>query len=146
MSTIFVFGSNTQGRHGAGAALDAKRFSGAINGVASGPQGEAYAIITKELRPDHPPITIEQVAEGIRKFLAYAKECPDDTFYCAAIGCGLAGFKPEQIAPLFESRSENVVLPREFREALSSSTPPPSPSPLQQGLDISTGSDAGPVT
>jgi hypothetical protein len=61
---IFVFGSNTQGRHGKGAALTAKNKFGAIYGQAEGLQGQSYAIITKDLtKKNHPSRTKEQIIE-----------------------------------------------------------------------------------
>ena len=44
---IFVFGSNLAGRHGKGAALDAKNKYGAIYGVGFGRTGNSYAIPQK---------------------------------------------------------------------------------------------------
>jgi hypothetical protein len=110
----FVFGSNREGRHGAGAALFARQSWGAIYGVPSGPQGRSYAIITKELRPSHPPVTLEEVAAGVATFLDYARTHPHIQFAVSAIGCGLAGFTPSQIAPLFQGAPPNISLPMEF--------------------------------
>lgn len=111
---IFVFGSNRQGRHGKGAALTAKRIYGAINGQAQGRQGNSYAIITKELRAGYPKVDIFEVKANVDLFLQYANEHPELTFLVTAIGCGLAGFKPAQIAPLFKGSPKNVVLPNSF--------------------------------
>ena len=115
---IFVFGSNTQGRHGKGAALYAKQNYGAINGVPEGRQGMAYGIITKELRKNYPAITIEDIAGGVVRFVEYANNHPDDSFYVTPIGCGLAGFNPKDIAPLFADAPNNVELSKEFLEEL----------------------------
>lgn len=111
---IFVFGSNREGRHGAGAARAALRQHGAVYGQAEGLQGSSYAIITKELRPDHPPVTLAEVADGVARFLAFARSRPDLEFVVTPIGCGLAGFAPSQIAPLFRDRPDNVDLPNIF--------------------------------
>ena len=107
---VFVFGSNRQGRHGKGAALAAVRHHGACYGQAEGLQGQSYAIVTKELRVDQPTVTLEEVAAGVARFLRFAAEHPELTFNVTAIGCGLAGFTPEQIKPLFVGHTSNVLL------------------------------------
>ena len=48
--TIFVFGSNPEGRHGSGSAKVARLQFGAIYGQGEGLQGNAYALPTTELR------------------------------------------------------------------------------------------------
>lgn len=113
-TSIFVFGSNREGRHGKGAALRAKVDHGAVYGQAEGLQGRSYAIITKELRYSHPPVTLEEVALGVSRFLDFAHDNPDLEFHVSPIGCGLAGFLPHQIAPMFEECPKNVKLPKEF--------------------------------
>lgn len=114
MSLVFVFGSNTQGRHGKGAALEARQNWGAIYGQAEGRQGNSYAIITKELRAGYPKVSLTDVMNGVERFLDYAANHPEDRFLVTAIGCGLAGFSTEVIGPLFDDRPNNVVLPKEF--------------------------------
>ena len=116
--TIFVFGSNRQGRHGAGAAKCAVDDHGAIYGQAEGFQGNSYAIITKELREDEPPVTLEEVHAGVERFLRTARICTKFVFVVTPIGCGLAGFTPEQIAPLFKGSPPNVKLPDKFATIL----------------------------
>lgn len=116
--TIFVFGSNRQGRHGKGAALDAKNEYGAVYGQPKELQGNSYAIVTKELRYDHPPVTLEEIKDQVDEFLHFAKSHPGWSFLVSAIGCGLAGFTPSQIAPMFINKSDNVVLPVEFNVIL----------------------------
>lgn len=115
---IFVFGSNRQGRHGVGAALEAVRLHGAKKGQGYGRQGNSYAIITKELRKTHDSVSLEEVRNGVWLFLDYAWKNPDLEFDVTPIGCGLAGFKPEQIAPFFAVSPPNVHLPKEFLEVL----------------------------
>lgn len=110
-SRVFVFGSNREGRHGKGAAKVALTKYGAIYGQAEGWQGDSYAIITKELRTNRPPVTLEEVREGVERFIQVAREHPDVEFVVTKIGCGLAGFKPEQIIPLFSSAPRNCKLP-----------------------------------
>lgn len=114
MEPIFVFGSNREGRHGAGAALWAVNHRDAIYGRAEGPQGNAYAIVTKELRRHQPPVELEEIREGVMRFIAYAKDNRDLNFQVTEIGCGLAGFSPQQIAPFFTGYPSNVILPESF--------------------------------
>ncbi len=108
---IFVFGSNREGRHGAGAALNAARFYGAVYGQAEGRQGNSYAIVTKELRPNVPPVGLEEVRAGVDRFIKFAQDHPDLEFQVTKIGCGLAGFTEAQIAPLFAGAPKNCYLP-----------------------------------
>lgn len=96
---IFVFGSNEAGRHGKGAALHAKRFHGAKNGVGNGPQGNAYGIPTKDKNLETLPL--KEIDAYIGEFVAYAKAHPELTFQVTQVGCGLAGFKGFQIAKSF---------------------------------------------
>ncbi len=112
---IFVFGSNTQGRHGKGAALYAKLNHGAIYGQAEGLQGESYAIITKELRKGYPGISLLRIHRGVIQFLTFARLYPESRFQVSPIGCGLAGYQCYQIAPFFAGAPANVILPHEFR-------------------------------
>jgi hypothetical protein len=116
---VFVFGSNREGRHGKGAALEARARHGAIYGQAEGLQGNSYAIVTKELRSKGQRngagiVTLNEVAAGVDIFLEFAEAHPNWRFNVTPIGCGLAGFKPYQIAPLFRGHTPNVVLPEEF--------------------------------
>jgi hypothetical protein len=111
---IFVFGSNTEGRHGKGAALEARNNWGAIYGQARGLQGRSYAIVTKELRKHLPDITLAEIYDEVGVFIDFASRHPEHRFILTPIGCGLAGFSPEQIAPFFSVCPKNIVLPKEF--------------------------------
>lgn len=109
---IFVFGSNLAGRHGKGAALAAVREHGAIYGVAVGLQGRSYAIPTKGRKLQALPLDL---IEGyVRGFLNFARLFPNLTFRLTPIGCGLAGYKPDQIGPMFKGAPANVIIPPEF--------------------------------
>lgn len=112
MTTYFVFGSNEAGRHGKGAAAWALKHRGAIYGQGVGAQGRSYAIPTKDkyLRV----LDLKIIQLYIDEFITFAKNHPDDLFELTPVGCGLAGFRPSQIAPLFKGVSENVVIPPEF--------------------------------
>lgn len=114
MRDIFVFGSNLAGMHGAGSALHAKRFYGAVEGVGEGLTGAAYAIPTKSAKLN--VLSLTQIKIHVHTFLAFARAHTDLRFNVVAIGCGLAGYRPEQIAPMFAGYPSNVVLPKEFRD------------------------------
>lgn len=107
-SIVFVFGSNLAGRHGKGAALYARKHWGAIYGVGEGFQGNSYAIPTKDENLNTLPL--EQIKLHIESFLEAAKYAVDKSFLVTAIGCGLAGYSPEQIFPMFENAPENVFI------------------------------------
>ena len=103
---IFVFGSNLRGMHGGGAAYAAYRKFGAVMGQGVGLQGRSYAIPTMQGG-------VETIKPYVDEFIAFAKEHPELTFLVTRIGCGIAGFKDSQIAPLFEAAHdiENIILP-----------------------------------
>ena len=116
---IFVFGSNLAGRHGKGAALDAVKLFGAQFGVGLGIAGKSFAIPTKDafLR------TLDTVAINhyIQVFKAFVEANPHLTFYLTPIGCGLAGYKPADIAPLFlPLRHLDIIFPIIFKPFLIS--------------------------
>mgnify|MGYP006951103771 CR=1 FL=1 len=109
---VFVFGSNLAGRHGKGAAWDAVRFFGAVRGRGIGMQGQSYAIPTKD---EHlAPLSLDAIRKHVAVFLAFARSNPHLYFEVTAIGCGLAGYAPGDIAPMFENPPRNVQLPLEF--------------------------------
>ncbi len=120
---IFVFGSNLSGVHGAGAARQALNW-GAIYRQPEGLQGRTYAIPTKDQRIQTLPL--KNIEHHINTFLTYAENNPSKLFLVTEIGCGLAGYSPEQIAPLFnEARAiTNVYLPYRFWKVLINLTPP----------------------
>jgi hypothetical protein len=111
---IFVFGSNTEGRHGAGAALSAVKQYGAIYGQASGRQGNSYGIVTKDLAKGKRSIPLSDIKLQVVKFIAYAKEHSHLQFIVTPIGCGLAGYDIAEIAPMFANAPSNVQLPQVF--------------------------------
>lgn len=110
---IFVFGSNMAGIHGAGAALFAKKLFGAKQGVGYGLVGKTFAIPTKDQHIRTLPLS--KVKQYVDSFLIEAKNLPDLIFLVTRIGCGLAGFKDEQIAPLFKDSTDNVLLPEQWK-------------------------------
>ncbi|MCR5192569.1 MAG: hypothetical protein K6D59_04620 [Bacteroidales bacterium] len=109
---IFVFGSNIQGMHGGGAAWYAHKNFGAEWGVGEGLTGRTYALPTME--------GVASLKRAVDNFTACARHHPELTFLVTAVGCGIAGYKPQEVAPLFrESLSmENVYLPKVFIEEL----------------------------
>lgn len=111
---VFVFGSNRAGRHGRGAANTAYRKFGAVWGRGEGLQGQSYGIPTKDRKLK--TLRLVQIAVNVARFLHFAESRPDLRFFVTAIGCGLAGYKPKQIAPMFANSPANVILPPEFTE------------------------------
>lgn len=106
---IFVFGSNLAGIHAGGAARVAYERFGAIMGQGVGIQGQSYAIPTMHGG-------VEEIKPYVDEFIALAREWDQNTFYVTRIGCGIAGFTDEEIAPLFVDAIElyNVRLPESF--------------------------------
>lgn len=113
---VFVFGSNLAGRHGKGAALYARQNYGALYGVGIGRQGHSYAIPTKNRALQR--LTLDEIRSHVERFVEYARERPGIQFAVTNIGCGLAGYRPEQIAPLFKGAPPNCQFSPEFREYL----------------------------
>lgn len=111
---IFVFGSNLEGQHGGGAALLAYRKWGAVWGQGVGLQGQTYGIPTMHGG-------VEVIRPYVDEFIAFAKAHLEYTFLVTEIGCGIAGFKPEEIAPLFRDAIPvgNICLPERFWQILN---------------------------
>lgn len=110
---IFVFGSNLRGIHAGGAAHIAYQRFGAEMGNGVGIQGQSYAIPTMQGG-------VETIQPYVDEFIAYASQHPEKRFLVTPIGCGIAGFEEEDIAPLFESavNVENISLPESFWDIL----------------------------
>lgn len=113
---IVVFGSNTEGRHGKGMAKFVKDYCGAVYGQARGIQGNSYAIVTKDLKIGEKSIELSDIGNEIQQFLEFAHSRPDLTFLMTKIGCNLAGYTIQDIAPLFANKviPQNVLMPKEF--------------------------------
>ena len=111
---VFVFGSNLQGQHMGGAARLAYERFGAIWGQGKGLQGQSYALPTMDL-------SLEEIAKYVEEFIWFADQHPELTFLVTRVGCGIAGFRDEQIAPLFANAFSlrNVFLPASFWKILS---------------------------
>lgn len=106
---VFVFGSNLAGIHAGGAARVAYERFGAIMGQGVGIQGQSYAIPTMQGG-------VETIKPYVDEFISLAREWDQTTFYVTRIGCGIAGFTDDEIAPLFVDALElyNVRLPKSF--------------------------------
>ncbi len=113
-----MFGSNLEGSHGGGAARLAYNRFGAVWGLGTGIQGRSYAIPTMQGG-------VETIKPYVDAFIQFAKQNTKLTFLVTRIGCGIAGFRDEEIAPLFEDalELENVILPKEFVESLGANEP-----------------------
>ncbi len=109
---IFVFGSNAEGHHGGGAAAVAMHNFGAIYGQGEGLQGTSYAIPTMG--------TLEETQAAVERFIEFARQHRELRFMVTPIGCGIAGYQPADIAPLFRPATtlKNVYLPKSFWDCL----------------------------
>lgn len=122
---IFVFGSNTQGRHGKGAALIARQKFGAIYGQARGPQGQSYAIVTKDLTKDYslPSVDKASIENEIMHLYLYASEHPERKFYVAYSGTGtnLNNYSNQEMADLFNQPMipDNIVFEKSFERLVN---------------------------
>ena len=110
---VFVFGSNLEGMHGGGAAWVAFQKFGAVLGCGVGLRGQSYAIPTMQGG-------VETIKPYVDEFVAFAREHPELFFYVTRIGCGIAGFREKDIAPLFADAIglANVCLPEGFVKIL----------------------------
>ena len=115
---IFVFGSNLAGRHGGGAARAANMKFGAEWGVGVGLTGQSYAIPTMQGG-------VETIRPYVDEFIRFAQANPELKFLVTRIGCGIAGFMDEEIAPLFYKALQvsNIYLPETFYDLLQSHDP-----------------------
>ena len=106
---IFVFGSNLEGMHGGGAARAAYNKFGAIWGQGVGLQGQSYGIPTM-----HGGVDV--IKPYVDEFIDFAKSHTELKFLVTRIGCGIAGFRDEEMAPLFKDaiEIENIYLPKSF--------------------------------
>jgi hypothetical protein len=121
---IFVFGSNVQGVHGAGAAKDAARLFGAKRGIGIGFTGQCYAIPTRSYKGgSFTTLPLKSINMHVNTFLADASAMPGNVFLVTQIGCGYAGLSPEKIAQMFKVHPANVILPKSFHDIIHKPTP-----------------------
>lgn len=115
---IFVFGSNTEGRHGKGAALLAKKKFGAIYGQPRGRQGNSYAIVTKDLTKAEPlrSVSLKDIELEVDIFIKYAILNPDLIFYVVKFGSSLAGFADIEISRMFIGKDlpDNIIMNEDY--------------------------------
>ena len=123
--TVWVFGSNLAGIHGAGAALIAHRKFYAKWNKGQGWVGLfAYAIPTKgyDVQTTLPLSAIESHAMVFER-MTYQN--PSLKFFVTRIGCGLAGYKDEDIAPMFKDcNPDNVSFPEQWAQYLEPQVAP----------------------
>jgi hypothetical protein len=117
---IFVFGSNLSGIHGGGAARLAYEKFGAIYGQGVGIMGQSYAIPTKSEGIKR-TLSIAEIKPHVYKFISWARYHCGNTFLVTEIGCGLAGYEPKDIAPLFKEsiNIQNIYLPQRFIDIIT---------------------------
>ena len=117
MKNVFVMGTNELGKHGAGAAKYAMEHHGAVYGKGEGLQGNSYGIPTKD--GNFKPLPLNSINEYVRRFIQFARRNNDQNYNITRIGCGLAGYTDEQIAPFFRSIPKaNCFLPLEWKSIL----------------------------
>lgn len=122
-SLVFVFGSNEAGIHGAGAALHASYEHGAEDGLGFGPQAEgsddparnacSFAIPTKDRKMRTLPLSL--IEKYVKRFIAFANYATDLRFDITPVGTGLAGYKNEDIKPMFANAPSNCLLPEVWK-------------------------------
>lgn len=115
--TIFVFGSNEAGIHGAGAAKLAMEKHGALFGKSYGHYGNSFAIPTKDEYIQ--TLALDRIEMYVMGFLAYAMGRRKLKFKVTAIGTGLAGYTHEEIAPMFRFAPGNCSFDEAWKPYLS---------------------------
>ena len=119
--TVFVFGSNMAGTHAGGAAKTALLHFGAMKGVGRGWAGQSFAIPTMNEHLQQMPLS--QIQHYIDDFKIYTKNHPKSKYFITSVGCGVAGYKVEEIAPMFKGISHNVIFPVSFRPFVEKALP-----------------------
>lgn len=119
-SLVFVFGSNLAGIHGAGAARYAFEKRGAVYGIGEGLQGlgafKSYAIPTKDYQIQTLPL--DTIKKHVDRFIEVAKQHPEMKFQVSCIGCGLAGYEHQDIAPMFKGAPDNCYFDTKWSKHL----------------------------
>jgi hypothetical protein len=116
-NTIFVFGSNLGGIHGAGSAQAAYSLWGAEFREGVGLKGFSYAIPTKDKNLKTLPL--DRIKVYVDEFLELTKHYQECCFILTEVGCGLAGYSKEDIAPMFSDIKENIIYPEEWMDILN---------------------------
>jgi hypothetical protein len=115
--SVFVFGSNLSGYHGGGAARAAHQMYGAEWGVAEGRTGNSYALPTVQADIAG-PMPLADIAQAVDRFLHHAATHPEDCFFVTRVGCVLAGYTNDDIAPMFRDAPSNCSLPQPWQPYL----------------------------
>lgn len=115
-SEIFVFGSDLEGRHTKGAALHARNNFGAVMGQPEGLMGRCYALPT--VSHNLKKMDLQDIQEWVRRFIVYAETHPNMRFFMTRVGCELAGYSNERIAPMFVGAPENINFPIDWKPYL----------------------------
>lgn len=115
---IFVFGSNVSGIHGAGAAKTARKW-GAKMGLGEGLSGKTYALPTVDKKIKN-TLTLKRIRKHVEKFIECVKNNPHMEFLLTDVGCGLAGYDADEVAPLFKDAKDlpNITWPKSFVKEL----------------------------
>ena len=119
--TVFVFGSNLAGKHHGGAAAIAVEHFGALLGVGRGWSGQSFAIPTMNEHLQQMPLS--QIQHYVDDFKIYTKNHAKNKYFLTAVGCGIAGYTVEEIAPMFKGISRNVIFPASFRPFVEKALP-----------------------
>jgi hypothetical protein len=116
---ILVFGSNTAGRHGKGAAKLAAQLYGAQEGIYRGRCGQSYAIPTRRMLYNRKivSLSLDEIGPEVEHFVEYTRANPQLTFFVMGVGTGNAGYSPSLMAPLFRS-AINCSFPQPWRKWL----------------------------
>ncbi len=136
---VFVFGSNTEGRHGRGTAKIALNKYGAKYGQGHGLQGMSYGLVTKNLTNGYydrsneiiynksgpRSISIDQLIKNIMKLYEFANSMNNKEFLVAftANGTNLNGYSNTEMAKMFYDAGtipSNVVFEDKFFELIKS--------------------------
>jgi hypothetical protein len=118
LGEIFVFGSNQSGIHGAGAARAAFEHFDAEWGFGEGITGNSYALPTKDYQIESRSLI--EIEDSVQKFLDIVAKNPNMEFWVTRIGCGLAGYNDEDIAPMFFCKFSNISFPNEWKRYVQS--------------------------
>jgi hypothetical protein len=121
LKCIFVFGSNLAGRHGAGAAREARLRYGAVYGMGKGQFNRSYALPTKDENLKSLPIAA--IRREVADFIEHAKHMDQELFVVTRVGCGLAGYADAEIAPMFRHAPANCSFAEQWRRYLDSEAP-----------------------
>jgi len=124
---IFVFGSNPEGRHGAGAAKYAKDNFGAVYGQGEGLQGQSYALPTKDLRiktnNSLRSISAEDITKNIKKLYEVARQNPAKEFLVSDYSeSNLNGYTGQEMADMFSAAGpipSNIVFNENFDKLIT---------------------------